>query len=187
MTAVLKMNFEQLKDAQVKIHGKNIIGVTFGPLSEDNIHEFAMVVEKALYDLHFSKTAVKRCFLVVIEGLQNILRHGHNEGGSDIEGGCLVVESESGIEIYCMNQVRSTEKDRLIEMIAQFNNLEVEELKSRYLEELSTGEISQKNGAGLGLMTIRLKSGKPLKCYFYNIDEEWQGFAMVSSIDRDYQ
>ncbi|MBU2018269.1 MAG: hypothetical protein KJ941_01375 [Bacteroidetes bacterium] len=180
------MNFEHLKDAQVKIQGKNCIAEIFGILNEDKIHEFALEVEKYLFELNLTKTAIKRTFLVVIEGLQNILRHGHFLEDKPKVGGCLVVENEGTIEVFCMNNIRANEKSNIELIIKEINNLSPEELKANYIDELSTGNMSERNGAGLGLMTIRLKAGKPIDCFFYNINEEWHGFAMVCAIDKEF-
>jgi hypothetical protein len=180
----LKINFECLKDDQINIQGKNCIGEIFGPLDELIIHDFTFEIEKYLYDSNLSKTVVKRTFLLIIEGLQNILRHGHHHGVSPIYGGCLVTENEDEIQVYCMNNIRAEEKVKIQDLIKEINSLPHEALKAKYINVLSTGTISERNGAGLGLMTIRLKAGKPIGCFFCDIDENSHSFTMFCIIDK---
>jgi hypothetical protein len=41
------------------------------------------------------------------------------------------------------------------------------ELKEKYIEILSSGYLSQRNGSGVGFLTMRMKSGNTL---YYTID-----------------
>ena len=182
---MLNSNFLQLLDKQVNVIGKKLIDQTFGVLCDDTIHSFAIEIEKKLLNLGFNNTVVKRTFLVVIEGMQNIIRHGYRTN-DELYGGCLVVESSGFIEIMYLNLLPNAEKAHLVAMMEEVNNCSYDVLKEKYLDNLSNSDFSDKNGAGLGIMTMRLKTGRVLNSIFEPLDSDWLGFALICSVDKNY-
>ena len=59
------------------------------------------------------------------------------------------------------------------------------ELKSYYLEHLENNELSEKGGAGLGFITIGMKSGNKLGTQFEQINDNRSMFLMEVTISID--
>jgi hypothetical protein len=58
------------------------------------------------------------------------------------------------------------------------NSLEKEQVHSLYLEILDKGEISNKGGAGLGILRVLKDSGSKLDFNFQEIEENRSFFSM---------
>ena len=56
------------------------------------------------------------------------------------------------------------------------------ELKAKYLEKLSRTKLSDKGGAGLGLMDIARKSGNKLQYDFENISSQISFFSLIVNV-----
>jgi hypothetical protein len=56
------------------------------------------------------------------------------------------------------------------------------DLKKEYLEVLSNGELSKKGGAGLGFITIDLKSNNNIELEFQPLNNEYSLFSMAAKV-----
>ena len=55
-------------------------------------------------------------------------------------------------------------------------------LKEYYMQHLENNQLSDKGGAGLGFITIAMKSGNKLAYEFDKIDEETSLFLLTSTV-----
>ena len=51
------------------------------------------------------------------------------------------------------------------------------------MDHLETNQISEKGGAGLGFITIAMKSGNKLKINFNKIDDNYSIFILNSTVN----
>jgi hypothetical protein len=56
-------------------------------------------------------------------------------------------------------------------------------LKEYYLEHLENNELSDKGGAGLGFITIAMKSGNKLGANFNSLNDKFSHFALEAKIN----
>ena len=56
-------------------------------------------------------------------------------------------------------------------------------LKAYYLEHLENNTMSEKGGAGLGFITIGMKSGNKLKVDFKKINDQFSLFTLTSAVN----
>ena len=56
-------------------------------------------------------------------------------------------------------------------------------LKAYYLEHLENNTMSDKGGAGLGFITIGMKSGNKLKVDFKKINDQFSLFTLTSAVN----
>jgi hypothetical protein len=56
------------------------------------------------------------------------------------------------------------------------------DLKKQYMDVLSNGELSAKGGAGLGFLTIALKSGNNMDFEFLDLNKEYSLFSLQSKV-----
>ena len=114
----------------------------------------------ALMKLH------RKTGFLIAECFQNIVRH--NE--SDIENGYFVSRNAHGnLFIASGNVIKTEMTGALSEKLDHLNTLEKDELKEIYLKTLSNEEISEKGGAGLGLIEMARKTGNKLDYSFVDI------------------
>jgi hypothetical protein len=168
MLLLLKDNYDELLNLNENSSVTKIVIKHNGVINQEIIHRVTQHVEDFLLDQSETKVNTKRMFSILIEGLQNIFMHGEPEGQEDKMGACLVNEKDAGYEVHFINAIDSNKTGVLKDYLDQLNMLSIPALKERYRQTLSEGVISEKGGAGLGYLTIRLKSQSPI---FYNFSE----------------
>lgn len=128
-----------------------------GPLTESQIQDIAVSVESKLYERGLKKNTVKRTFTILIEGLQNAFIHGHeNEYGKYL--GLSVFRKGETIDITILAVTDEAHYQKVTGLVNELNSLSPEAIKKHYLQVMTNGKISAKGGAGLGLITMVMKS-----------------------------
>lgn len=155
----------------------------FGPINQDLINSFTVNMEEFMISAGDKKTLIKRVFSILIEGLQNILHHGTKLDGEQ-KALMVIAYNESGYFIVQGNLTTKTDHQRLISYLDKLNNMSDEEVKAFYLETLNNGLMSEKGGAGLGFITIRMKSKSKLDYRFQDVNEDLTLFSVISKIER---
>jgi hypothetical protein len=72
--------------------------------------------------------------------------------------------------------------EHLREKIEKMNAMTPEQLRAYYQEMLSVAELSEKGGAGLGILDMARKSRMPLEYEFIPIDDNYSFFILAISI-----
>lgn len=155
----------------------------FGTLNQDLVNSFTVSVEDFMISAGDKKPLVKRVFSILIEGLQNIMLHGL-KWENEQQALLLVAHNEKMYRIVLGNLTHATEIPKLRTTMDNLNAMTDEEVKTYYLETLNNGLISDKGGAGLGFITIRMKSKAPLNYRFLPINEDLVLFTISTDIDR---
>jgi hypothetical protein len=111
------------------------------------------------------KKSRKKVSFLMAESFQNIIRHKKKRSRSKE----LFSLRNIGQEFYItsVNQVDNSAVPLLEEKLKTINQLNEEELKAFYMEVLTGGELSEKGGAGIGLIEMARRTGNPLE---YRID-----------------
>jgi len=129
-------------------------------------------------------TLQKRIYYIMVEGLQNITRHQDEvkDHTDDYPGIFAIQKNGDQYFITTGNLVLNDKIEALSEKINTINSLEQEELKKFHREVLASGSISDKGGAGLGLIEMSRKSGNKLAFSFETINEEYSYFYLQTLI-----
>lgn len=155
----------------------------FGPLNQDLVNSFTMNTEDFMISAGDKKTLVKRVFSILIEGLQNILIHG-KKWENEQQALIIVAYNEKAYRIALGNLTDLSEKEKLASYLDRLNSMDEEEVKSFYLETLNNGLISDKGGAGLGFITMRMKSKTQLDYQFMPLSDDLMLFTISTDVDR---
>lgn len=120
----------------------------------------------------------KRVYFILVESLQNITRHNNTEAIAKVQRGCffMIQKIEENYLVTSANPVENTVVDGLKVKLETVNNMNQDELKSYYKQILDNGEMSDKGGAGLGLIEIARKSGNKLAFKFNKISDDYSCF-----------
>lgn len=157
---------------------KKIILSNFGDLSEDGVDSILMMIENKMESHGEPRMLIKRIFTVVVESLQNVRIHASRTDSAK-DTSFIVIAKESGdykvmVANLADNDIVEGIKAKLIKVTA----LNQKALKKVYMNSLAMGKLSAKGGAGLGILTIALKSDNNLKFNFEKINEELTFFNM---------
>lgn len=170
---------------QLKADGYSQIPVAHcGGINQDLIHRLSEYVEEMLVSGGAKKTVIKRIFSIVVEGLQNILIHGERIGDEQLSM-LIVASSSSEYKVSMGNITNVSEKPKLLSYINKLNELNDDEVKEFYLETLNNGLISDKGGAGLGFITMRMKSKNQLDFEFAEFGENQLLFVITTVLQKE--
>lgn len=115
--------------------------------------------------------ANRKLSFLLVECFQNILRHrskatSEAETEAFNEGMFSFRSLERAFYINSINRVDADDQERLTQTVEQINQLSKDELKQLYRARLRETEISDRGGAGLGLIELARKSGQPIQYEF---------------------
>lgn len=148
----------------------------------DNVTENLIDLAEADTDGSGLGKSKKKVSFLMAESFQNIVRHGlRDKEEKKIPGSFGITNREGEIHIFSANHITNKQGEDIKEKLSNVNELNPDELKIYYRRILSDGEFSEKGGAGLGLIEMARKSGKPLQYSMRPLGEKVE-FCM--QIDR---
>lgn len=155
-----------------------------GELSQSIISSIEEKVENKVTELEVSKGPLKKIFFISVETLQNMLIHGHKNNQDEQHNFFILSKNGVKMNIVSANLVSNNSIASLEKQIETINSFDDEKaLKAYYLEHLENNTISEKGGAGLGFITIGMKSGNKLKYDFQKINDNLSLFTLTSSVN----
>lgn len=158
-----------------ELHSLGINLVYLGEFTHDITKQFTSFTENNLDRKKEEKNIKKKVYHVMVETLQNLGRHSDETGMDDKGSGkglFMIGQKEEAYFIITANKVSMENKIDLEKAVNEVNSSTPEELKEMYKKQIKGGEISNKGGAGLGLIDIARKTGKKLEFQFLPLDDE---------------
>ena len=138
---------------------ENIILSFKGDFNQDLVNAILILAEREP-DVQSGGTVPRaRVFSIMVECMQNIRKYGAvNDGGNEMKPGIvLVCCDKNGYAIKTGNLVNNNEVASLKERLGKIHPLSKEELKTLHKNVLSETQLSEKSGAGLGLISMARK------------------------------
>ena len=158
----LKQSYSDLLATHREV-GETVLLSHFGIFSQDLINSIASSVEEVMISGGEIKKTVKRTFSILIEGLQNVYRHGALDEEGNQTSFVIVSRNAKELNVIFGNLVEEQDATSLSSYLEKINGLDPEQLKMMYLDILSKDPLSKKGGAGLGFLTMIMKSEYKLK------------------------
>ncbi len=126
----------------------------------------------------------RKVYHVMVEGIQNISKHqaSNNNSSTEFYGLFTLKKDHSRYFITTGNLIENENIGTLTEKINKVNNLGKDQLKKYHKEILWNGEISEKGGAGLGLIEIARWAGSKLNYYFKELSNNLSFFYLQTEI-----
>ena len=149
-----------------------IINSHFGEFSQDLVNTISNDIEMFMLDSGDKKGTVKKMFSILVEGLQNIRLHGEKGTDGQQTSFFVIDQATDTYKIALGNLIYSKHNKNIETRIREVNKMTREEVKVLYMEVLTNGIISNKGGAGLGFITMAMKSINNLDYFFDKINEE---------------
>ncbi len=170
----------------LKEHQQNetVLVSHYGELSQSVISNLEGDVEEKITSLDIAKGPIKKIFFISVETLQNMLLHGQKNKQGEQHNFFILVKNGANLKVISSNLVANSSIPALEKQIDTINSFDDEKaLKAYYLEHLENNTISDKGGAGLGFITIGMKSGNKLKVDFKKINDDFSLFTLTSSVN----
>lgn len=140
-----------------------------GEFDDDLTFEIISLLEA---DQDLGKKEKRRMGYVLAESFQNVVRHGLKKE-EIIERKVFGIRNNHAFgEIFSSNIVSLEDKNFLEDKLSTIGTLNNDELKSLYLDLLTNNKLSEKGGAGLGLVEMARKSKLPLQYKFTDFPQK---------------
>jgi hypothetical protein len=157
-----------------------------GAATSSLISNLVDIIQTRLSDIEPKVATKKKVFSILVEILQNVYHHfeetADNEPREDDVIIFILARNEQGYFINSGNYMSRADVPALQGRIEEINSLSPEELKERYKQVLNNGYISNKGGAGLGIIDIARKSGSKLEYKFNHHNDSLSFFSLTVRI-----
>lgn len=169
------MTIESTFDFFQRLRNDHLSLIYQGYFSDDITGKVIDLSEQNIDTLAQGKIKRRVSFLLA-ECFQNIVRHGENPGtinrATDKTGVFLTRHIGNTFYITSANLIETDAVAGLKEKLEKVNELDPDGLKTLSREVLSNEEMSDKGGAGLGLIEMARKSGQKLEYAFENVNDK---------------
>lgn len=144
-----------------------------GEFSHQIMKMFTSMAEKDMDKANEEKSVKRKVFHVMVECLQNMTKHSDDYDEEDrIGNGLFIVGKKDDVwNVITANRINKVKIDDLRLMIDTINSMSKEELTKLYKKQIKEGVLSDKGGAGLGLIDIARKTGQQLDYQFLPLDD----------------
>ncbi len=156
-----------------------------GEFTQNLQQHILSLAEKNIDREKISGKIKKRVFHIMVESIQNISRHGDNKEDDTQENSAMfsIQKEKDWYYITTSNIIENVKVESLRSKLDKINSLDQADLDKFYREVLGNGQLSQKGGAGLGLIEMVRKSGNKLSYDIEKIDDVHSFFYLHSHIN----
>lgn len=157
-----------------------------GVLNPETISKLEAEIESRILERGLPKIVIKKIFFICIESLQNMYIHGFKDDGGAKHNFFILYISPRAVKMIGANLIANDGIEKLRKHITRINSFDdAADLKTYYLEHLENNELSDKGGAGLGFITIGMKSGNKLRTEYEKINDTRSMFLLEVTINLD--
>lgn len=147
--------------------------VYLGEFSHEITKMFTSMAESDMEKNSEERSVQRKVYHVMVETLQNMNKHSDEIKERNIGNGLFIVGKKNDTYyVITSNKVARNHKDHLERALISVNSANAQELKEMYKRQIKEGSLSNKGGAGLGLIDIARKTGETLDYQFLPLDEE---------------
>lgn len=157
-----------------------------GELTEELLTSVFQMMESRLEDSAVDLKVKKKVNNILVECLQNVYHHMEGfleeEKTDDSVGSVMFLicqDQSQHFRIVTGNHMLNSNVAPLKKKIDDVNGMNEEELKTHYIERLKNSELSDKGGAGLGMIDMARKSGNKLEYHFDHLNERISFFSLI--------
>jgi hypothetical protein len=160
--------------------------VYMGKFNHNIVKMFSSMAEEDMKNGAVDPGTKKRVYHTLVEILQNMNKHSDEIADAGHVGRGLFMIGKKGNNYFIItsNRIKNSNIKSLKDSIEIINKSSLEELNDLYANQLRYGQISEKGGAGLGLLDIARKTNKSLHFNFLPINKFYSYFILKVIIDR---
>lgn len=150
-----------------------------GVINQETISKLESETEEKILSYNYPKSLIKKIFFITVELLQNLFIHGAEDDVNTKHNFIITAKNNSEVIILTANLIENNNVKKIKSIFDTINGFKsYEELKKYYIERLENNDLSDKGGAGLGFITIGLKSQPPLEYKFEKINDKFSYFEL---------
>ncbi|MBI4648779.1 MAG: DUF1987 domain-containing protein, partial [Bacteroidia bacterium] len=150
-----------------------------GHLTQETIEKLLKEVSIKMEEKNLVTLYKKKVYGAMVECLDNIYKHCDNTFDSKACDTKFYIEKhDNSIEIISQNSILNENIPALKDKIELINKLSKSEIKELYKNTILNANITDKGGAGLGIINIVKISGNKLSYEFIPIDNKYSCFIL---------
>jgi len=169
-------NLSESPEAQVIFHHT-------GVMNEGFANALTSRMELTVAEKVESKQAQKRFFTVYVEVIQNILINGEKDVDGDVHAGMTIYLEGDKLCGRFANVISKEQSEGLLHRYKKVNEMDRPTLKADYMDIMVNGSLSKKGGAGLGVITVVMRSKNPARVCVESLDDQHDIFISTFFID----
>lgn len=152
-----------------------------GEFSHEVMKMFTSMAERDMDKSNEDKSVKRKVFHVMVECLQNMTKHSDDVDKNDgVGNGLFIVGKKDGYwSVITANKILREKIDGLKASIDNINSLNKDDLNALYKKQIREGSLSEKGGAGLGLIDIARKTGRQLDYQFLPLEDKENYFFLL--------
>jgi hypothetical protein len=173
----------KLTDVMTQVSSKKIISFQ-GSLSFPIIEELLTSTKQKLDLMSLDIITYKRLYAILVECLENTVKH-KIIITEDLKHSPLEMElkqTEGKFVLAVGNYIKKSSAEPLIQKIEEVNSMDRNGLNQLYRSSIAKARISDKGGAGLGIIDMARNSGQKIKYQFINEEQEMVFFIVEISL-----
>jgi hypothetical protein len=157
-----------------------------GPVDLSVIELLLRNLKKTKEFTALNKTTSKRTYALVVECLENISKHSVLKSSDDpgMRPHICIRKEDDKIIIIAGNPVTVDVKDKLVRQLNQINQLDEAALKNLYEHIINRDPKLDEKGAGLGLISMSIKSGNKINYSFNPLTNGYLYFEIQISLNK---
>ncbi len=174
-----------------RVSSKEVMMTYEGEISHQIMKTFVDIIDHKMNEDEEPLTVQRRVFHIMVESLQNIAKHAFNnlpnqslQNSNPNHGILMVSRNEKCYYIITGNIIEANKAEGLSSSLNGLNKLDKKQLDEMFKNQLIEGSISEKGGAGLGLIDIRRKTGNELEYHFLPVNNHYSFFIFISRVSR---
>jgi hypothetical protein len=161
---------------------ENLVFSHFGDFNQNKVDSTLQLVESAIMESGDKRQSVKRFCTILIEILQNVSLHGSRDATGHMHSYVIVSRSPENYRLCSGNLIPRVDAQQLRDRVSEVNSLDEAELRRIYIETLCNEDLSNKGGAGLGLLTVAKRISGPIKFEVIEVSEQLSYITMEVSM-----
>lgn len=157
-----------------------------GPVNHRIIDHLLRDLKNSKDYIHLDKTTAKRVYTIIVEILENISRHSIKKTSSEIKTQPFISAEKSSdkIIIKAGNPVSDEITEKLTAIIELVNYIDNHELSGLYEDKISRQSTQNGDGAGLGFILMKLKSGNKIDFSFSPVNRNISVFKIQITVNK---
>ena len=157
-----------------------------GPLDFEVINSLLKKLKKSSEFKDLNKITGKRVYFVVVECLENILKHAELELSENpaTNSHITVRKINDKIIVDAGNPVSGDVKEDIVQRLEGINNSDEKTLKSLYENKIRSELLNNERCAGLGFIQMALKSGNKIIYSFNPLTNGYLYFEIVITLNK---
>ncbi|PKP18987.1 MAG: hypothetical protein CVU05_12355 [Bacteroidetes bacterium HGW-Bacteroidetes-21] len=170
-------SLESIVNIHLKLNDNNVLLVFNGLLNQEGLMGILSSLEGQMMG---SATLKKKVYYVVVEMLQNIVKHGLNptQELNANPGIFILAEKDDQYHILTGNFINTSHVNELKTKLDTVNDMSNDQLDQLFNKSLFDFENDNSKKAGLGIIDLKIKSNNQLSYFIHPVNNEYSFFSM---------